>query len=294
MRSEAQRRAQQAVGEAMQSRLHPEADDEQSDEAEHAPPPCDVGLVFALGIESGGLVDLLSNQIVTRGAGFIARRGTLDGRQIVVIESGVGEQRARKATDALLAGHHPQWIISAGFAGGLDPTLAQFDLLVANSVANEAGQRLAIDLKLEPTAGMHVGRLLSTDHIVHAPDERAALRAAHDALAVDMESFAVAEACQRARARFLCIRAISDTADQELPADLAHLMNQTSLSGQAGAVLGSVFRRPKSVKDMWRLREDALVASDRLAQFLRKIIVQLAPEPPHETPRKSSSSDETE
>ena len=42
-----------------------------------------------------------------------------------------------------------------------------------------------------------------------------------------------------------------------------------------GAVIGSLFKRPSSIKDMWRLREQAAVAAGRLADFLDGIVVQL-------------------
>src|ERR1700676_326377 len=54
------------------------------------PPVCHVGLVFALGIEAGGLVDRMAGVVMTKGSGFVAREGGLDGKRLVVIESGVG------------------------------------------------------------------------------------------------------------------------------------------------------------------------------------------------------------
>lgn len=268
LRNEAQSRAQAAVGEALQGKPA-------SDEA--PAPPCAVGVIFALSMEAGGLLDLMSGVATTRGAGFVARRGTLDGRAVVVFESGPGPENAQRATRALLAGHQPEWVISAGLAGGLDPKLAKFDLLAANSVANPLGGRLSIDLQMPEQRGLHVGRLLTVDHIVRTPAERRSLREQHDALAVDMETFASAEVCAARGAKFLSVRIVSDTADQELPVDIEHLLKQTTLGGQAGAVMGSLFRRPSAIKDLWRLREDALVASDRLARFLRDMIVQLTP-----------------
>ncbi len=273
LRSEAQRRAQDAVGEALRGQT----------EASEAPPaepqPADVGLVFALGIEAGGLVDLLEAVTVVRGNGFVARSGRLAERRVTIVECGPGVANARRGAAALLTGHHPRWVISAGLAGGLDDRLKQNDLFVATSITNLAGERLAVDVKLGPGPKLHVGRLLTVDHIVRTPAQRRELGQKHDALAVDMESFAVAELCHREKVRFLCIRVVSDTVDQELPADLEHLMKQTTRSGQAGAVVGSLFRRPGSIKDMWKLREDALLASDALAKFLAEILPQL---PPHE------------
>ncbi|HVW36050.1 MAG TPA: hypothetical protein VHB99_02055, partial [Pirellulales bacterium] len=134
----------------------------------------DVGLVFALGIEQGGLEDLLTGVVATQGTGFVARQGTLNGRHVVLIEAGVGPLAAARGTQALLAGHRPQWVVSAGFSGALDPRLKQGDIVMADSIADGEGHRLSIDFKISPeavaaTPGLHVGRLLTVDRIVRSP-----------------------------------------------------------------------------------------------------------------------------
>ncbi|MEX2558945.1 MAG: hypothetical protein WD403_03475 [Pirellulales bacterium] len=246
------------------------------------PAPCDVGLVFALGMELGGLEDLLQGVVTMRGQDFIARQGSLQGRSVVLIESGVGFEAAARGTQALIGGHRPPWVISAGFAGGLDPQVARGDILMVDSLCEAGGRQLSIDLKVSPESlagrpGIHVGRLLSIDSVVHRPEEKRALGAAHSALAVDMESWAVGEVCRQAKVRFLAVRIITDAVDDRLPRDVEKLARQKTRAARLGAAAGAVFRRPSSLKDMLKLKEQALVASDRLAQFLAGMIVQLVP-----------------
>jgi adenosylhomocysteine nucleosidase len=249
--------------------------------AEPAEPTiCHVGLVFALAIEAGGLVDQMSGVVHINGAGFVAREGGLGGRRLVLLECGVGREAAARGTHALLTGHRPRWVISAGFAGGLHPALKQGDILMANEIADLAGRRLAIDFKISPealarTPGLHVGRLLTVDSVVSEPADKRALGESHGALAVDMESSAVAEVCRDQRVKFLSVRVISDAVDHELPRDIDHLVRQKSTLGRIGAVTGAIVRRPSSVKDMWQLKEAAIGASDRLAKFLAGIVPQL-------------------
>jgi len=251
-------------------------------------PPCDVGLVFALRIESGGLEDLLSEAVTIRGHGFVALRGKLAGRSVVVIRSGAGAEAAARATEALIAGHRPGWVVSAGFSGGLTPELGRHDLLMADSLADTAGRRLAIELKVDPAElarapGVHVGRLLTADRVVRLPSDKRSLGEQHDALAVDMESFAVAEACRRRRVRFLAVRIIGDAVDDELPPDVQRLVQQKTTAARLGAALGAIWRHPASFKEMYRLKEDSLVASDRLGTFLASMVKQLVPLPPAKT-----------
>lgn len=243
---------------------------------------CQVGVIFALGIEQGGFEDLLDGVSTIHGQGFTARQGTLAGRSVVSIEAGVGVAAARRAVEALRLGHRPAWIISAGFAGGLQPQLALHDLVVADSLTSHAGGEIAVDLQGVPAAllgaaGVHVGRIVTVDKAVAAPAEKRALGQTHHALAVEMESWAVADACREAGPRSLAIRVISDPVDQALPVDLFGLMEQTSLAGKLGALTGVIWRRPSSVKDMVRLKTQAIAGSDRLARFLADLIVALLP-----------------
>ncbi len=236
---------------------------------------CDIAVLMALDIEAGGLLDLMRSTVKTRGAGFTAYSGSLAQQRVVLTVTGPGGEAAECATGALIAGHSPKWVISAGFAGGLHDDLGRGDLLVADRIVSPDGRRLTIDFQMSKTAGLHVAALLTVDHIVHTPEEKRSLGQQYGARAVDMETMAVAQHCHRAKQCFLAVRVISDTVEDHLPSDIEHLMRQKSKAGQAGAVARALFRRPTSVKDMWRLKQDAITDSDRLASFLVQILPRL-------------------
>ena len=276
LRQTAQQKIREKVVEAAQEKVA-EMSDAQDAPAEDI--PCDVGVVFALGIEAGGLVDLLDSVVTARGEGFIARRGTLRGRNVILIESGAGPDRAAKATEALIEAHQPEWVISAGFAGGLQPNLARHDIVMADSLCDINDRRLAIDLKVDPatlSGSVHVGQLLSVDEVVRLPSEKKSLGQKHDALAVDLESFATAEVCGHRQTRFLSIRILTDAMDEQLPSDIQRLTDQPSNVARLGVAVGAIWRRPASLKDMLALKETALVGSDRLAKFLASVVETLA------------------
>jgi adenosylhomocysteine nucleosidase len=238
---------------------------------------------MALGMELGGIIDRLSGVVTTQAAGFKTHHGVWRDRGVLLVESGIGRRLASSAIAAVIDGHRPPWVISSGFAGGLAEEVARLDIVVGNSVADIAGQRMAIDLKLDPAGqkGLHVGRMLTVDRIIRTPAEKRALAAEHAALTVDMETYAVAEVCRRERTRFMAIRVISDSVADELPRDLERLIDRPTMAGKLGAAAGAIVRRPSSVKDLWNLKEQALLATDKLAVFLLGMIEQL----PVETPR---------
>jgi adenosylhomocysteine nucleosidase len=278
----AQKAAQEQFAGGRESEDEPAANEPAESSSEPKQRPCDVAVVFALGIEAGGLEDRLSGAITTKAAGCTFIQGGLQGRHIALVAAGVGQQQAAAATEVLIAGHRPAWVISAGFAGGLQPQLKQNDFLLASEIADASGRCLAIDLFVSPdalarTPGVHVGKLLTVDKIVHRAADKQTLGEQHQALAVDMESLAVAEVCRQQKTRFLSVRIVSDPMDHELPPDIDRLVRQNSKAGRLGAAVGAVVGRPSSVKEMLKLKEDALIATDRLAKFLEGVIVQLTP-----------------
>ncbi|MCA9182248.1 MAG: hypothetical protein KDA51_12370, partial [Planctomycetales bacterium] len=243
-------------------------------------PPIDIAVVFALGIESGGFVDLLGQRITTRCHSHTEHRGQLNSRHVLVVESGVGQAAANKVTADVIALYQPNWVISAGFAGALQPTLRRGHMLMAEEVLDVAGKRLSIGLtidraSIEASPSLHVGRLLTVDQLIRTRETKEQLGKDHAAMACDMETLAVAQACQQAGTKFLSIRIISDSVDDELPKEIESLLAQESLVGKLGAAAGAIVNRPSSVKDMWKLKEDALKATDRLARFLTSVIDQL-------------------
>lgn len=245
-------------------------------------PPCDVAVVYALSVELGGFEDRMSKVRKVQGKGFVVRFGEFQGRNISLVETGPGRQAAAQATAAMIAGHRPQWIVSSGFAGGLAPELKRGDFVMANDMADVGGGHLAVDFHISPealkaTPHVHVGRMLTVDKIIRTKAEKLELGQTHNALAVEMESYAVAEVCRREKVRFMAVRVISDTTEDELPVEVEKLLGMKSTAGRLGAALGALVQRPSSALDMWQLKEDAIVASDRLAKFLSGVIVQLAP-----------------
>src|SRR5207237_7544659 len=76
--------------------------------------PCDVAIMFALGIESGGLVDLLKGAESSRLPHGKEHAGKLAGREVVIVESGVGQKAAARATEEAIKFYQPRWVVSAG------------------------------------------------------------------------------------------------------------------------------------------------------------------------------------
>ena len=128
--------------------------------------------------------------------------------------------RALFETDPSLTGH---------LAQAAHATLQDLPTLVP------AAERARFDLQ---AAQVHCGLLASGDRFVASRQEAALLRAAvPEALAVDMESAAVAQVCADYRIAFAAVRTVSDRADETAHVDFPAFVTAVA-SRYAEAVIG--------------------------------------------------------
>jgi adenosylhomocysteine nucleosidase len=238
-----------------------------------APPPvaADVGIVAALSLEVGFLIDQLGSIRKYSGPRHSIIEGTCAGKLVVVVVAGPGRAAARRGAELLLAGHRPRWLLSAGFAGALDPNVPRYAIVLPNEVIDREEHRYAIDVAVPPASGggaprIATGRLLTVDRIIVTAAEKAELRGRYQADFVDMETSAVAALCSERGVRFLAIRVISDEAGVDLPPEVVTLLTHTG-SYRVGAALRVLWKRPSRIKELWALHEHAQEAADRLAKF---------------------------
>ena len=140
--------------------------------------------------------------------------------------SGMGPLAARRAAEALAAAGASALAVF-GVAGALDDTLRNGTLFCPERVLDEQGQAYATDAVWRASLQRRLAGVAPPLHATGALLSvasplltAAAKRAAHDqctALAVDMESAAVAAAAQERGLPFAVLRAIVDEADDAIP-----------------------------------------------------------------------------
>jgi adenosylhomocysteine nucleosidase len=146
-----------------------------------------------------------------------ARRRPYEGREFkffegdtaVVVCGGIGVGPARRAAEAVIELYQPVLLVSAGFAGALQPDVRVGDVLTARVVIDaQDGSRT--------DTGTGEGTLLSFESVAGA-EQKAKLARAYGAQVVDMEAAAVARAAEAHRLRFMACKAISDSSNFRLP-----------------------------------------------------------------------------
>jgi adenosylhomocysteine nucleosidase len=237
----------------------------------------DIGIASALPIELADFLGRCARVNKYNSGGFVFRGGKYDSIRIATVESGMGYARARRAATEMVKSHSPDWLLSCGFAGALREGMKIGNIVMVNSIVDQHGQQIDFDLNVtsNEAGGLYVGRLLTADEMVRTVDEKRTLGEKHDAMAVDMETLAVAQVAAEQKINFMAIRVISDDMSEDLPPEILSVLGDTG-AVRVGAALSSLVKRPSSFKDMMHLRENAHRAAKNLAVFLDGVVHQLA------------------
>jgi len=188
----------------------------------------------------------------------------------VPVETGGGHAEGAAAAAARLAAQGVSSLVSFGLAGGLDPALAPGAILVPRAVLLDS-DRWDADLALmDRLGGPTPGTLYGGGRIIATARDKAALHARTGAVAVDLESAAVADVARRHGLPFAALRAVCDPAARGLPrAALVAL----DAAGQIGAwrVGAAVLARPWEIPALVRLAGDAARARHTLVTRIRAL-----------------------
>ena len=158
-------------------------------------------------------------------------------------------------------------LVSFGLAGGLDPALHPGDIVVPHSV-RDGDHVTATDPRLSARFGPPAGILFADTAVVTNSREKARLFERTGAIAIDLESGAVARVAMRHGLPFAVLRAICDPAERDLPpAALAALDNAGAIG--IARVLASVVRHPNQVPALIALGRDAAAARVALKRRVR-------------------------
>ncbi len=165
---------------------------------------------------------------------------------------------------------HVSALISFGLAGGLDPALPPGALLVPTTVLAEDGwwdADPALTTRLgSPTSGI----LFGDGAILATAAAKAALHARTGAVAVDLESAAVARAAARHGLPFAVLRAVCDPAGRDLPRAAVIALDSKGRIGTL-RVVAAILARPGDIAALIALGRDAARARRALVTRVREI-----------------------
>ena len=164
----------------------------------------------------------------------------------LVIYSGAGWENAHAAAELLLAQGASQ-LISWGCAAALEASLRPGDLVLANSCVDT--DNVVFDLNTDwikqaqavlsgqLAVRLCTGKLAESQAIISSSLDKKQIAQKTGAIALDMESTAIAKVAHKHGLPFLVIRAIADPLDMNLPTAVSHALNN-----QGDVVLSKLLR----------------------------------------------------
>ena len=197
---------------------------------------------------------------------------------VLVHVTGVGKERALAGVEALFnRSVRPDCIVSLGFAGALRDGLDTGDLVLSRrlyATGEEAFLEpdahllgLAQEALKVPQAPRHfIADALTVPHVVYSAAEKGRLAITSTAWVANMEDYWIGKAVTQQGVPFLSVRAVLDTARQELPPFVAELGEKGPL-GQILHVAANLLAGPRNVPRVVNLSKQVRVAQASLAAF---------------------------
>jgi len=166
----------------------------------------------------------------------LVTKGALRGREIALVETGVGPRRAKQAARRIIDQLNPSYIVLLGAAGATDPVLKLGDIVIVEQILrkegpihdtaragvssvycchaglNTAAQQVLVRSGLRPVTC----NCLTVERFVHLREKKDWIHKTFNAGVIEMESAAMAAVLAAAHVPFINVRVISDTAGKSI------------------------------------------------------------------------------
>ena len=181
---------------------------------------------------------------------------------VSVLVTGMGAANVHRLLPTVLDRERPDAVFTCGFAGALDPALP------IGSVLGDTNDTQLTSLLEE--ADVLLRRFHCADHVAVTAAEKRDLRSKTLCDAVEMESGVIHDLCRQRALPCATVRAISDTANDDLPLDFNQLVDERQRLS-ALRLAGAILRRPWAIPGLMRLGRHSGLAAHNLAHSLARI-----------------------
>lgn len=206
-----------------------------------------LGIIGAMDEEVAKIKEQLTDVQVETRAAMEFYKGKLDGKEVVVVRSGIGKVNAGMCTQILADVYDVSGIVNTGIAGSLKAEIDIGDIVLSDDALQhdmdatgfgyEPGQIPRVDTlefkadeglihlaqeccaKVNPDIHTFVGRVVTGDQFISDKAKKQWLVDTFGGHCTEMEGAAIAQACYLNSIPFLIVRAISDKADDSATVD---------------------------------------------------------------------------
>ena len=201
-----------------------------------------IGIIGAMETEVKLLRSKLENPVSSDFAGLTFFEGTINGKNLIIVRSGVGKVNAALCAQALALKFGVDKIINTGIAGATGGGLKVFDFVAsteavyhdmnieffgykpgqvpgmepfftADKTMADAAEKAFANTKFAAEHKILKGRIASGDQFISDSAVKNHIKEVFNPLCVEMEGAAIAHACTLNKVPFLILRCMSDMAD---------------------------------------------------------------------------------
>ncbi len=206
-----------------------------------------IGIIGAMDEEVSRLKEKMEVDKIEKKAGMEFYHGSLAGKDVVIVKSGIGKVNAGICTQILVDDFQVEAVINTGVAGSLRNEINIGDIVLssdslqhdmdATGFGYEPGViprmeqsvfegdakllQLAkeVNEQVNPEISTFVGRVVSGDQFISDKEKKDYLIKQFEGFCTEMEGAAIAQVCYLNEIPYLVIRAISDKADNSATMD---------------------------------------------------------------------------
>ena len=194
--------------------------------------------------------------------GVSLHRGALDGRDVVAIVTGMGTELATAAIERLLEAVEVEHVFVVGITGALENETPIGTVVLPEVVVLGVSGREHRPTRLGDAE--HQGRMWTADILTTDLGAVAELRE-QGVVALEMETAAIAHACEQRGIPWSVFRAISDRAGDDLvDPEVFATSNQDGTANEA-ALTAYLEKYPERIPMLIQLAEDSTLAAERAA-----------------------------
>ena len=215
-----------------------------------------IGVIAALTAEAENIISKMKDAVRETMPSLTFTRGRIGDAEVVCTVCGVGKAYAAAAAEAMILKYAPDLVVNTGVAGTLTDKLSVGDVAVASAVCQHDFDCTAIGEELgcinvpgadgpfipthretvEKIVGIadgmgvktYVGPVASGDQFIGDREKKDFIAVTFSAVACEMEGGAIGQICAANGVPFCVIRAISDSADGDAPADFPAFVRESA------------------------------------------------------------------
>ena len=206
-----------------------------------------LGVIGAMDEEVAMIKAQLTDVQVESRAAMDFYKGKLEGKEVVVVRSGIGKVNAAMCTQILADIYSVTGVVNTGIAGSLKAEIDIGDIVLSSDALQhdmdatgfgyEPGQIPRVETlafkadeglinlaeeccsRVNPDIHTFVGRVVTGDQFISDKEKKKWLTDTFGGYCTEMEGAAIAQACYLNSIPFLIVRAISDKADDSASVD---------------------------------------------------------------------------